>query len=419
MADHAVRDHARWSASASTRNFACPGAIALIESLGVEGGKTSRAAAWGTAAHQILERALAEERAKADFLGERVSVEGFDFEVDDEMLECVDAVVEYVLQRTVEYAAEHLNAAVILVEQALPLDKLGLPIEAGGTGDVVLLFPGWGLVEVVDLKTGMGYVDASSPQLKTYALGAMLANPGPWGRVQATIVQPRITGRDPIRSVTYGLDEIFDWTQDLRLAVTDAAAAAEERPDYAEQGKLGEWGYAWLRPGDHCHDTFCPAAGQCPALRSKALAVFSPKGVPAPEASGLSSDKLAEILDKADMVEGWLNAIRAEAHARAERGEKVGEYVLVPKQARRAWVEEDEQALLNDICSATGLDPADATTRKVKSPAQIDKLLGAKKKDLIRDLWVSKSSGTNLVRADKTERTPVPALPERIFTKKG
>ena len=421
MADHAARAHAAWSASASVRNWRCPGAMALIDSLGIED-KETRAAAWGTACHQVAEHCLRDEQDAADFIGRTVSTAKFRFEFDVEMAETTQAFLDYVRGRLAEYReATGRDDAILLIEQKFDLAPIKPPMPAGGTGDAVLLFPAWGLIEIVDLKTGMGWVAADENlQLRTYALGAMLANPGQWRRVRATIVQPRVGNGAP-RWEEVDLSDLLDWTLDLKAAM-DMSAAASRAAALGDK-RPRSWEADYLRPGDHCDKTFCPARAACPALQTKALEAaqtfFEPEGGVAtpPDPKSLPVEKVVAILDAADMIEGWLNAVRAYGRELVESGREVGPYILVPKRAMRKWKEEDQTALLNDLTCATGILPDDLFERKIKSPAQVEKLLGKKNVGKIADLVTQESSGTNLVRSDKTTREAVRAPVLSLFTK--
>lgn len=429
--DHGSRRHAAWSASASARNWACPGALALISSLGVED-RESRAAAWGTACHQVAEHCLRDGQDAADFIGRTVRTTSFAFEFDDEMAECTQTFLDYVKLRVEAYLNSDPNPdfwrndAVLLVEQKFDLAPIDPPFEAGGTGDAVLLFPAWGLVEIVDLKTGMGFVDATENlQLRTYALGALIANRGPWRKVRATIVQPRVGDR-PVRYEEIDVADLLDWTADLKDAMARCKGAID---GFASHGAGVEWSRDNLRPGPHCDKTFCPARASCPALEAKALAAahtfFRPEGTIAvpPEPKGLSNEKVAAILDAADMIEGWLNAVRAEGRHRVESGLTVGDYILVPKRGTRKWkLADDEAALagaLQDVTEPLGIDHDSLYERKIKSPNQVEKILGAKRKGLIADLWATEVSGTNLVRSDKTTREAVTPPALQFFTKES
>ena len=136
-----------------------------------------------------------------------------------------------------------------------------------------------------------------------------------------------------------------------------------------------------------------------------------------PDPASLDTDRLVAVLDAADLITSWLNAVRARAHDMAERGEKVGDYVLVAKRATRKWKEGVDLADLGPVTAEAGLTvDALLTEPTLKSPAQVEALLKTKeRKALIADLWVSESSGTNLVRADKTKRDPVPDRAARFF----
>jgi hypothetical protein len=434
MADHGARDHAQWSASASERNFACPGALALIESLGIEDRETE-AAAWGTACHQVAERCFREGKDAAAFIGSTEKTKKFTFVFDDEMAECTQVFLDYVRGRIDEYGAwcrangvdpdAPENRAVVLLEQKFDLAPIDPPFQAGGTGDVVLLFPAWGLIEVVDLKTGKKWVEAvGNKQLRNYGLGAAIANPGAWTTVKTTIVQPRVGG-NPVRSEEMSVADLLDWTVDLKAAMAECAAASYALPvkGLVAGAKISEaWATNFLRPGDHCRDTFCPAAGRCPAIQQQAMALARVHFQPVtediatpPDPKSLGVAEIVKVLDAADMIEAWLNGVRAYGRELAEAGTKLPtpdgeEYHLVDKQGRRAW-EGDENETVFALREMTNHEPLELFDRKLKSPAQVEiavqKALGITKQQAaakIAPLCPTKSSGQNLVRSNKTKR---------------
>lgn len=415
MADHGVRDHATWSASASDRLWGCPGSLAL--NMTAPADKESFAAAWGTACHQVSEKCLRSSTAAIDYLDTIEKTKSHSIEVDEEVCETAQVYVDYV--RDVAKGKE------LLIEQKFSLADLDPPFDAGGTGDAVILSPSEGLIEIVDLKGGRGVVVevVDNKQLRTYALGALMANPGPWKRVKVTIVQPRAPHRDGrIRSEEFHVADLIDWTQDLMAAMHKAKEACEwlGTPDMGDA--LLEFGF--LSAGDHC--TFCRSAPTCPAIERRALEVaqthFTPQNKlaepPAPDT--LSTEQLVRVLDNADMIQGWLNAVRAYAQDRAESGYEIrhgdSEYVLTEKRGRRAWIEEDEKTLIDRLCEATGESVLEFYNEpKLMSPAQVEKALGSKRKGEIADLWDTKSSGYNLVRADKTTRAAAVAPAQKFF----
>lgn len=404
MAQHGERAHATWSASASDRRWACPGSLAMEANGPAD--RESFAAAWGTACHQIADKVLRGQGEPVDYAGSVEKTKSHEIDVDDEVIEVVQTYVDYVRERAA--------GKTLLVEQKFSLGKLNPPFDAGGTGDAVILDPDNGAIEIVDLKGGRGVVveALANKQLRTYALGAVLANPGPWRTVRVTIVQPRAPHPDGrIRSDVFDSVDLFDWTADLNAAMAAAKAAMAEPHKH-------------LSPGDHCG--FCKAKPTCPALRTASLAAahtyFAPEGAkvpPPPETLGV--DQIVKVLDAADMIEGWLSAVRAYAHEQAESGIEIasGEsrYILVAKQARRKWAGDEDATA--DALAVAAKRPRDEFfgEPKLLSPAQVDKLLGKKAAgdEAVKALWTKESSGHNLVRADKTTRPAELPLAQKMF----
>jgi len=432
MDKHGDREHATWSASATERNWNCPGALALTMNLPES---TSEAADWGTCCHQIAEVCLREGRDAVEWIGQTVKGKKHSFECDDEMAETTQVYVDYVRGRLAEYEAATGDKAMLLIEQKFSLADLDTPFDAGGTGDAVLYFPLWKLLEIVDLKGGRGVRVAAdeNKQTRTYGLGAMLANAGlVVERIKATIIQPR-TDRQP-KSEEFHVADLVDWTGDLLAAMKRSRVALDASPKHMldvrdetdeDTGKPfksvstmvpAAWATEHLKPGPWCSKTFCKAQGFCPALQQKALDAAGvwfddldqPRLANSPDA--MSPEALAQALDAADMIEGWINAVRAYAHAQAEMGVTIPEYMLVDRIGRRKWKDEDgAEAKLKALVD-------DPYTKKLVSPAQAEKLLGKKRAGEIADLIEKPITGTNLVRADKTTRPAVQPAVEKHFS---
>lgn len=392
---HADRGHAPWSASASARNWACPGAYNATKNLPPQ--PESFAAAWGTACHQLSERCLQSGKDADEYIGLVEQTSEHEIEVDEELAQTAQVYIDYV--RQLGERADWLR-----IEQYYSLASLKPPIEAGGTADATAWLPEEGVLEVVDLKGGRGvFVSAvENKQARTYALGALLAHPGlPVEKVRATIVQPRIQNSAGfIRSEEFETADLIDWTTDL-LAAMEASA----KPD------------APFVAGDHCSKTFCPAQGFCPALKAKALDAagvwFDDLGdaKTSNQPDDMMPEQIAQVLDSADMIQDWLNAVRAYAHRQVELGVAIPNYMLVDKRATKKW-----KADVDVAKAVEGMVDADLIYNdpKIKTPTQIIKLLG-KKADAIADLWEAKSSGTNLVRKDKTTRKEVQPAVQQHF----
>lgn len=408
--DHGARAHSTWSASATARNVHCPGALALSANAPEQ--PESIHAARGTACHQLAEKCL---RGGTDevfaFVGEVETTKEHEITIDEEIAASAAAYVDYV--------REHALHGELMIEQRFSLGILQPPFDAGGTADAVIYYRQSKTIEVVDLKNGTGLVEATdNPQLRTYAIGALLANPQfDVERVIVTIVQPRAPHKDGrIRSDAFHVIDLLEWTNDLLAAMHRSKQAFVERADIVGELSEDAWAERWLNPG-RCK--WCPAEGFCPALRRRAHDVVglwfegdAPKirnlpGNDTPEA-------VARDLDALDLVEDWIKARRAYAHQLAQNGTDVPGYQLVEKHGNRKWAA-DEAIVAKDL-RLLGLGDDDIFAQPaVRSPVQIEKVLGAKRKNEIAVMWHKPVTGTNLVRSDKTSKPPAQNVAQRYF----
>lgn len=417
-------DHATWSASSTSRNWACAGALALgntLEKLDVE----SEAAGWGTACHTLSEKCLRTGLDAESQIGATIKTKQRQFEVDEEMADTAQVYVDYVRGRMDQYVTEVGSIATLHIEQRFSLDALDPPFDAGGTGDTVIHFPAWKLIEVIDLKGGRGMrVEVTeNKQTRTYGLGAMLANPtANVERIMSTIVQPRMQHKDGvIRSETLHVAELAEWTGELRRAMDRSAEAIAAYKQVAGALTRDAWAEKYVVAGDHC--TFCPAAGICPALEKKALATanafFGDTGALEirNQPSELDPARIAQVLDGADTLTTWLNAVRALATATAQSGTEIPGYKLVEKVGRRRWKYADEADTM--IAALPGVTEKDVYDRKVRSPAQVEKALGAKRlkpiKAQLDALVETPVTGVSLVSAAKSTKPAVKSAAESFF----
>ncbi len=428
MVAHAERAHATWSASSTDRNWNCSGALALTKDLP---DSTSEAADWGTCAHEIAEQCLTRNVDAIEFVGETRKGKKHSFEVDEEMTDTAQQFVDYVRGRLSEYETDTGDEATLIVEQRFSLADLDPPFDAGGTGDAVMLFPKWKSVEVADLKGGRGVVVEvkGNPQLRTYGLGTLMANPGPWRQIITTIVQPRAPHKDGrIRSETFAVADLVEWTSDLLDAMKRSQRALQ---DYAKTKKAdvdssspAQWAAEHLTAGSHCK--FCKAAKFCPALEQHALDAAGvwfddldqPRITNQPDA--LSPERAAQILDAADMISDWINAVRAYWHEQAEMGVEIPNYVLVPKQGREKWDDGAEAEAAKLAVKAGVPEEKVFNAPKIRTPKQVRAELAKIKAtkqliDAISGMSSTPETGSNLVRADKTTRSPVKPKVEQHF----
>jgi hypothetical protein len=361
-------DHAELSASSAERWMTCAGSVALSRGVPRVG---SKFAAEGTAAHALAAYCLAEGEKPQDYLGKTALVEDYEIVFDEELVAAVEEYVHYIV--STERAGDEGT-----MEQSFTEALKRLHPKFGGSTDYVRYRASEGLLEIVDYKHGAGVpVDVDdNKQLKYYALGALMSNPQ-WGAetVKITIVQPRCDheqGR--IRSYTFPAVDLVDYAADLV-----AAAKATE-----------EFG-ADLKPSKKaCR--FCPAnaANKCPAIE-KATQEIVAASFNMLEPEKYSLGQIAEFLQKAPLVEARISALREFAYQRACAGETIPGFKLVDKRATRKWKDEE------DAKEHFAKVPGAMTEPELRSPAQLEKLLGKKKFAQYNDLIEKQSSGHTLV----------------------
>lgn len=409
--------HSDFSASASARLLACPGSFARGKEA-ADGTRNSTVySAQGTLAHAIAEACIHSGADPFSFVGRTMSADGFDFTVDDEFAEAVEVYVNFA--RT--FIA--LGYAVALERQVSPQvhwDGLTpLAIHLFGTSDLVAYHPDTRTLVIGDLKFGRGVaVDAKgNTQLRYYGSGA--AHPDVLvplceahgmefagvERVELTIVQPRAYHPDgPIRQDVVSYADLVEWA---RTTLYDGVKTAME-----DNGQT-------LSAGSHCR--FCPVLASCEkpqeVSRQVAAAAFAntpPENVPFdevldPDADAdlpgvhISDAKLAELLDKIELLEPWMRALRQMAQDRLEAGRDVPGWKVVPKRALRRWADEDDAEVLASLANA-GLHEDQYSTTKPLTPAQVERKVGRKTYEALVAPHVVKRSSGNTVASDGDPR---------------
>lgn len=360
--------HSKFSASNFEADMLCPGRRVMQRGLPDRG---SKYADEGTAAHTVLDWCLEGGKDAAAFRGRRVPVGLKTWEVTAEMA----GAVQIALDSIKRIAA----GGMMLSEQRVYYaDYLGVDRDDGwGTSDVIAAVGDE--LQVHDYKHGMGVrVDAEeNAQMKLYALGALAAvndSLGPFTSVRMVIHQPRINP-DP-----------SEWT--LPVAELEAWGRGEARSSVCTQLNAEkdhgtkDWEAVYVRPNEKsCR--FCRAKPTCPALRAESsktvfeIVPASPDEFdtlqPAEKAKHSDSAWLAKVLTKADLIEDYLKAVRAEVEARLLEGKEVPGFKLVQgKKGNRKWVDEGEaQTALQEALGEEAFKP-----RVLISPTEAEKVLG-------------------------------------------
>lgn len=348
----------------------------LIDEL--QGGeKAGEHAAQGSAAHALAERCLnaalaSSSERSATFQGQWINpdgemrperADGF-FEIDEEMVDGVEMYVTEVMR-----IHQSLPGSIVLVETMVyPLHD---QLDVFGTGDAIIVQPCGSLV-VIDFKYGAGVVVEPqwNDQMMFYGLGAVVevADDLSIGDVSLVIVQPR---------AFHAVGPIREWKTDLRTlrqfeSTLRSAADATKAPD------------APLIPGPHCKKTFCPVRYSCPALRATALTEalkdFDLPGVqPSLRLPDLTNAaELRRAMDLRDLVKTWCEEIPRLIAAALAMGKVTPEQVgwkFVEGRTMRRWKSDSS---IVEALTADGIpDEQIYAPQKVKSPAQIEKIMGA------------------------------------------
>lgn len=417
MRKHKDRKHDEWSASSTERNWLCPGNLAISKDLV----KTpeNKAAAWGTACHQVSEKLLTQNLIE---IGEEITTERHVFYVDQEMVDCALVYTDYIGSRLVE------GFDLYAVEKKFSLAKLGLPMEAGGSADAVLYHPVDHILEVVDLKTGKGkVVDAiGNPQERFYALGVLIELPPsmPVKTVMTTIVQPRLPHKDGIiRSESLHVGDLIDWIIDLDMHIRTTAEAIKTYETARNSPvQMDEWVDLYLDPGEtQC--TFCPAAGGCPALRKNALEIAGAwqdeRGLIQFKSNLFAENSIEAVeadLDMLDHMESWIRERRALAHEMASQGYRFDHHVLVEKIGNRKFDGKNEDDIVAKIRDRIPISDEQLYDRKLKSPAGLERAIGKKAVETHLDgLIVRPITGTDLIRTSTQNRAPAQTVTDLLF----
>jgi len=341
-------NHAILSASSSHRWLHClPSARLELEFDNTSG----TAADEGSSAHALSEHKL----KKALHIRSKRPISDYD---SDEMEECTDAYVDFVMEQ-VELAKQICNDPIVLIEQRLDFSCY-VP-DGFGTGDSLIISDD--RLHIVDFKYVMGVlVDAvDNPQMKLYALGALDIYDSLYdiNEVSITIFQPR---RENVSTWTVTVDELKVW-------------AEEELKPKAVKAYNGEGEYI---PGEWC--TFCRAAVRCRARAEEKLRLAQTEFKMPPL---LTDNEIEEILFILPDLTKWANEITAYAtDAAVNHGKEWNGFKVVEGRSVRKY--KDENAIAEKAV-ASGFK--DIYRKSLIPMTEMQKLMGKTKfEEILGDL---------------------------------
>jgi hypothetical protein len=253
--------------------------------------------------------------------------------------------------------------------------------EGFGTADVVLFKEG--LLTVIDLKYGQGVMVSAidNPQLKLYALGALLAYDILFEieTIKMVIHQPRL---ENVSEFEMTKDELLTWAESIRGIAQQA---------YGSEGTFVA--------GEHCK--FCRGKYVCKARKEANDIEMVQDFSVAPEA--LSDEDITKIVLKADEIIAWLNDIKRYALEEALKGKQFTGLKVVNGRSTRKIV--DEQGLADAILQDKTYTDDQIYTTKLKGITELEKLIGKKRFAEEFSQFIDKPEGKPTLVPDTDKRS--------------
>lgn len=352
--------HARLSPSSAHRWVSCPGSVKLSDGIP---GTSSVHADEGTKAHEEAARVLlARQNGFVNETSENDFVQSY-----------IDAVWR---------AAE---GKMLLIEHRLPVGFITTEEGATGVSDAIIFDFDSGVLEVWDLKYGMGHIvhAQDNEQLMLYALGAVQVISDIGGAVRSAklvIFQPR---RDHISETEISgatLAAFARRAKESGLTALSALAGMEE-PTLRPSEKACQW---------------CLAKTICPALAATVHEAVAQDFLPEQGQQGVPSD------DYLSMVEGWASAQRKAIFERLQNKVPTPGWKLVKgKRGNRTWINEK---LVPKILKQIGLKRKTTHETKLLSLAKLEKIVPADKWKELLEANITQPEGAPIAVADTDPR---------------
>jgi hypothetical protein len=110
----------------------------------------------------------------------------------------------------------------------------------------------------------------------------------------------------------------------------------------------------------------------------------------------LSPDQVSDLLDKAELVEDFITALRKQATKTLEAGGVLRGWQMAPKRPTRQWTKEaDAVKVLREM----NILEVDIYQTSIITPAAADKLLGKDRKQVLDSVTTKVSSGLTLSKS--------------------
>lgn len=332
--------HSPVGGSSLHRVLACPASVRACHGRKESG--TNAAAAEGTTAHELAEKLFRKMGRKLLALSKEDFLDGHDGEM-------ADYIYDYY-----KYVCGVANGGDFDMMVEAKTDYSEYIPNGRGSADLVLVNDT--TLHVFDLKYGMMPVDAhENPQLLSYLLG-LYENMGllyEFDKQMVHIVQPRIYNYSNWEVTPDRLD-----TFSLQLRAVEQLIATDAAP-FNPGAKQCQW---------------CLASGDCEAQKAEVLRLgrneFDDAAV-----DTFSPNDLAEVLEKADMIENFVKAIRARAYDKLAAAHPVPGFKLVRgRNGPRQWAAGIDEDHIVVAMRAIGFTDEQMFKKSLVTPTQAEKL---------------------------------------------
>lgn len=335
----------------------------------------------GTAAHFLLEQCLSEQNEAKAFQGLRIKVENGNAEFHTSGQYPVGLDMIHEIQKTLDVIYSLADGATVYPEQVLSIQFITGEEGATGTSDTVIIQGDTAIV--ADLKYGRGvqvYAEGNE-QLLMYGASAVADFDalGEIEHVELHILQPRLNHFDVWKLTVAEMNERIEVIRqtskrilagpegltavpgDKQCRFCKASATCDERTDHTMQLIVGDFvdldkGFVQVEiiqaekllaqsfGVKMAAITFDNGNGVHPHFTVKKPSI-RPSLEAATDALATADDeRLATLMDAADMIEGFAKAVRAEVERRLLAGKFTdARYKLVEgRQGARSWTSEEE-----------------------------------------------------------------------------
>jgi len=368
MSDEKV--HSILSPSGAKRWTLCTASLAACKDI-VEDrtGPRMRAAALGTAKHQLVEHILnnPDKHMTAIESSELAQADGFSFPIDSEFCDHVNTALSHIRSLGGDQTYERWVSTEPL---------FGIPGQ-GGTVDVAAIHLYDGTLEILDEKFGYTYVAPDAPQLKIYAT-ALLAELDPhrniFVKVRLHISQPKLG--DNLRTAEFTPAELWAYIDSIRPAAVAAYNLYINKEalsaDVLEAAKTpSDEACEWCDIRLTCAARMKQLSGDFPIMPSHA------PDVPVTYDPGqMTAEQLDAALTRIDsvvkFVADWADNLRAEGLRRAYLNELPGWGVYEGKKGARAVPAADKPIFESIVVADLGPDAYEKP--ELKTPTQLEKV---------------------------------------------